>query len=328
MNIKNVTNYVVRNDTVNAFVSEISKIPVLTAQEERDLFAVHESYVKDSEKCTAAINELLNPENKCDDVAARDREILGYRRRIECNEEKAIELRNEIISRNLRFVYAVAKRYDNNDKLADLINTGMLGMYEAFEKYDWHSGNRFSTLAVWFIRRSINAYLEKEDRVVRQKNGARIVPKVKRIENDFFLRNGRKPTPSEVVDILKNDFGIDAEEVDVCGIKVDKIESYIGDDDDFTFEDSQAFNERTSTDNGFEEKSDMEYNRYVITEALKTLTDREKTIVSMAYGYGYPREYKDKEIGAALGLTSERIRQLRHGAVKKLRSAYLAASER
>jgi DNA-directed RNA polymerase sigma subunit (sigma70/sigma32) len=60
---------------------------------------------------------------------------------------------------------------------------------------------------------------------------------------------------------------------------------------------------------------------------MKVLTDREKTIVSMAYGYGYTREYKDKEIGAALGLTSERIRQLRHGAVKKLRSAYLAASE-
>ena len=67
----------------------------------------------------------------------------------------------------------------------------------------------------------------------------------------------------------------------------------------------------------------------LLNEAMKVLTDREKTIVSMAYGYGgYVREYKDKEIGAALGLTSERIRQLRHGAVKKLRSAYLAASER
>ena len=290
MNIKNVTNFVVRTDTINSFVNEISKYTVPTAQEERDLFVRYEDADDENEK---------------------------------------IEIRNEIISRNLGFVYAVAKRYAHDDLLPDLINTGMLGMYEAFEKYDWRSGNRFSTLAVWYIRRAINAYLNKENMVVRQKNGARIVPKVKKIENDFYLRNGRWPTSNEVVDILKNEFGIEADSVDIYGTRVDRIESYIGDEEDNTFEKSPAFNERTATDNGFDENSETDATRYALNEAMKVLTDREKTIVSMAYGYGgYVREYKDKEIGAALGLTSERIRQLRHGAVKKLRSAYLAASER
>lgn len=286
MNIKNITNYVVRTDTINAFISEISKMPVMTGQEERDLFAKYEH---------------------------------------ETDEDKKIAIRNEIISRNLRFVYAVAKRYDYNDILPDLINTGMIGMYEAFQDYDWHSGNRFSTLAVWYIRRAINAYLNKENNIVRQKNGPRIIPKVKRIENDFFLINGRKPSTDEIVDILKKDFGIDADPVDVCGTRVDKIESCIGDDDDNTFDKSPAFNERTSTDNAFDETIEDDHNKFVVNEAMSVLNDREKKIVSMAFGYGYPREYKDKEIGEAIGLTSERVRQLRHGAVKKMRSAALAA---
>ena len=289
MDVTNLTNFVVRNETLSAFVSEINKLQVPTAQEEKDLFVKYENAATEQEKTN---------------------------------------VRNEIISRNLRFVYAVAKRYYYNDILPDLINTGMLGMYEAFDRYDWRSGNRFTTLAVWYIRRSINAYLNKENLTIRQKNGPRIIPKVSRIENDFFLKNGRKPTSLEVIEILKNEFGIDADEVDVNGIKVDKLESYIGEEDDNTFEKSPAFNERTSTDNEYESTMDTEYNRYVINEALKVLTDREKTIISMAYGYGgYPREFKDKEIAASLGLTSERVRQLRHGAVKKMRSAYLAASE-
>ena len=68
--------------------------------------------------------------------------------------------------------------------------------------------------------------------------------------------------------------------------------------------------------------------KYALNAALAALTDREKEIVCLAYGYGYDREYKDKEIVDKLGLTSERVRQLRHAAVTKMRSAYLAAEER
>ena len=260
-------------------------------------------------------------------TAQEERDLFAKYEATEDEEEKT-SIRNEIICRNLRFVYAVAKRYDYNELLPDLINTGMIGMYEAFEKYDWRSGNRFSTLAVWYIRRAINAYLNKENMVVRQKNGPRIIPKVKKIENDYFLRNGRWPTSTEVVDILKKEFNIDADDVDIYGTRVDKIDSYIGDEEDNTFEKSPVFNEKTATDNDYDVDIDTAATRYALTEAMKSLTERERTIVSMAYGYGYNREYKDKEIGAKLGLTSERIRQLRHGAIKKLRSAYLATSER
>lgn len=290
MNITNITNFVVRNDTINAFVAEINKTTVPTAQEERDLFAQYESAKTEDEK---------------------------------------IKIRNEVIFRNLRFAYAVAKRYSTDGTLPDLINTGIIGMIEAFEKYDWRSGNRFTTLAVWYIRRAINGYLNKENLLVRPKNGPRIIPKVKKIENDFYLNNGRKPTATEVCEILKKDFGIEVkDELDIYGTRVDKIEQHLGDDDDNTFEKSSVFNEKTAVDNEYDAESDADATRYALNEALKVLNDREKTIVCMAYGYGYNREYKDKEIADELGLTSERVRQLRHGAVKKMRSAYLAAEER
>ena len=155
--------------------------------------------------------------------------------------------------------------------------------------------------------------------MVRPKGSVRIAPKVKKIENEFFLKNGRKPYPIEVVDILRRDYNIEADELDVAGIRVDKIDSYLGEDDDNTFERSPVFTEKTAVDNEYNDEIETEASNYLISEAMKELTDREKTIIRMAFGYGYPREYKDKEIGEKLGLTSERVRQLRHGALKKMR---------
>ena len=289
MDVTNVTNFVVRNDTVNAFISEINKSAVPTEQEERDLFAKYEDAATEEEKTA---------------------------------------IRNEIISRNLRFVYAVAKRYSTGDILPDLINVGMIGMYEAFEKYDWHSGNRFTTLAVWYIRRDINAYLTKDNLMVRPKNNVRIAPKVKKIENDFFLKNGRKPYPIEVMDALHREYGIDVkDEADIYGARVDRIDSHLGDDEDFTLEKSPVFNEKTAIDNEFDERSETDSAAYAVDVMMGSLNEREKTIISMAYGYGYPREYKDKEIGDAIGLTSERVRQIRHAAIKKMRAAYTANAD-
>ena len=289
MDVTNVTNFVVRNETVNAFINEINKTTVPTEQEERDLFVKYEDAKTEEEKTA---------------------------------------VRNEIISRNLRFVYAVAKRYSTGDLLPDLINVGMIGMYEAFEKYDWRSGNRFTTLAVWYIRRNINAYLNKDNLIVRSKKNNRIAPKVKKIENEFFLKNGRSPYPVEVMDILHREYGIEVEdESDICGARVDRLDSHVGDDDDFTFEKSPAFNERTAIDNEFDDKAESDSAAYAVKVMMGSLSEREKTIVSMAYGYGYPREYKDKEIGDAIGLTSERVRQIRHAAITKMRAAYAANAD-
>ncbi len=317
MDIKNITSFIIRTDTLGAYINAISKIKPITAQEERDLFARYEQLSENERLCKDILSSFKD-----------GKDLDYYKDELAKTQREMVDVRNEIISRNLRFNFAVAKRYSTDDNLPDLINEGMIGMQEAFESYDWRTGNRFCSFAVWHIRRAINAYFTTKSPIIRHK-GNRIIPKVKRIENDFYLKNGRKPSTVEIMDILEKDFGIkvdsESEMYDSC---IDRIESYIGDDEDLTMENSPAFTERTSVNNGYEDEIEMSSTRHALDEALKSLTDRERTVVCMAYGYdGYLREYKDKEIGQALGLSSERIRQIRHAAIKKMRSAYVAAVE-
>lgn len=292
MNVKTMTSYVVRNDTLDQYLKEISKYKILTAQEERDLFVKLEEAETEEEKTT---------------------------------------IRNEIINSNLRLNFAIAKRYSTGDILPDLINVGVIGMYQAFEEgnFDWRRGTRWTTLAQYYIRRAILAYLGKENILVRPKNGMRLGPKVRKIENDFLLKNGRRPYPIEVIDILRRDYGIDVkDEIDVYGQRFDSIDDYIGDEDDNTFEKSGYFNEKTSVENEYERTAEKDAATETVKEMMKVLTERERNIISMAFGYGYTREYKDKEIGAAIGLTSERVRQIKKEAIKKMRAAAVAAENK
>ena len=205
----------------------------------------------------------------------------------------------------------------------DLVNVGTIGMYEAFEKYDYKEGVRFCSFAVWYIRRAINAYLVKENLTVRSVNNTRVIPKVKKIENDFYLKNGRKPSGVEVMDMLLEKYGIEvAAESDIYGVKVESIDASLGEDEDNTFEKCSDFNSATASKNAFEEEIENESLSADTKRALSVLNEREKTIVCMSAGYGYTKEYKDKEIAEVLGLTSERVRQLRHSAIKKFAAAY------
>ena len=310
MNITNTSNYVVRNDLTQAYLRDIKKYPLMTKQEEMDLFTKYE----DSVERLKSVQSMENGPQKAS-IIAREEKIQN-------------DLRNEIIMRNQRFNFAVAKRYDNNEILMDLVNVGTIGMYEAFEKFDYREGIRFCSFAVWFIRRAINAFLVKENLTVRATNNTRYMPKVRKIENEFFLKNGRKPSGTEVMDILLEKYGVEvAAESDIYGVKVESIDASLGDEDDFTYEKCSEFAVATASENGFEEEVENESLSAATKRALSILNDREKTILCMSAGYGYAKEYKDKEIAEVLGLTSERVRQLRHSATKKFAAAYKAVAK-
>jgi RNA polymerase primary sigma factor len=309
MNISNPTNsFVVRTDSVKRYLSDINKVKVMTAQEEKDLFA---KYFDSKARVESVKNSSLPESTKMS--------IINNEERIQT------EIRNEIILRNQRFNFAIAKRYDNNAIIMDLVSVGTIGMYEAFEKYDPSEGVRFCSLANWYIRRAINAYLVKENLTVRTTNNTRVMPKVKKIENEFFLLNGRKPSGPEVMDILLEKYGIEvAAESDIYGARVESIDATFNEEDDNTFEKCADFVNATASVNGFEESMEGESLSEAMSNALKALNERERTIISMSCGYGYNKEYKDKEIAEALGLTSERVRQIRHVAKTKLAKAYIA----
>ena len=118
-----------------------------------------------------------------------------------------------------------------------------------------------------------------------------------------------------------------AAESDVYGVRVESIDASFGEDEDFTYEKCSEFAVVTASENSFEEDVENESLSLATRRALSGLNDREKTILCMSAGYGYAKEYKDKEIAEVLGLTSERVRQLRHSATKKFAAAYKAVAK-
>jgi RNA polymerase sigma factor (sigma-70 family) len=310
MNIKAYENSItIRTDAVKRFLSDIQKTKVITSAEEKSLFSKYEDSV-----------------NRVNEVKASNMPAATAANIIAKEEKLQDEIRNEIILRNQRFNFAVAKRFNNGDILMDLVNVGTIGMYEAFQKYDYKEGVRFCSFAVWYIRRAINAYLVKENLSVRTTNNTRIMPKVKKIENDFFLKNGRKPSGVEVMDILMDKYGIEvAVESDIYGTRMESIDAYFGDETDNTFDKSEEYNNATASYNDYENEVENESLSLSMRRAMKVLSERERTIICMANGIGYNKDYKDKEIGEELGLTSERVRQLRNSAQTKLAAALSVA---
>ena len=311
MNVTNSTNFVIRTDLTNAYFKDIRNAKVMTKEEEIELFKKFEESVERLEAVKASREDFDTSE---------------YINIVERETKLQTEIRNEIILRNQRFNFAVAKRYDGGDILMDLVNVGTIGMYEAFEKFDYKEGNRFCSFAVWYIRRAINAYLSKDNLTVRTTNNTRYLPKVKKIENEFFLMNGRKPTGSEITDILFEKYGIeDADSSDFYSARFESIDASYGDDEDFTYEKCSEYAVATASKNTYENTIENESLSESIRKALSVLSERERTIICMSAGYGYDKEYKDQEIGAIIGLTSERVRQLRNSATKKFASVYKTA---
>jgi RNA polymerase primary sigma factor len=291
MNIKNITKFIVRTDTIDSFLNDIKGIEPMTDIEEKDAFRRYKE--------------------------------------AKTNEDK-IAIRNEIIMSNIRFVYAVAKRYDANEKedskVLEYVNIGVIGMIEAFDNYDTESGNRFCTFSVWYIRRAIYGYINGEDMFIVPTNHTRISPKVKRIEEEFMRKNGgRKPTVEDIEEALLKKYKIKvSDKNDLYGVSLDYIEtSANSSDEDYTFEDTSDFNDFASTENLYEETIYNEGLSHDMNLALKSLSEREKKIINMAYGIGYYKEYTDKEIADTLDLTYERVRQIRHKAIEKLKEQYV-----
>lgn len=312
MNITNkAASFIVRTETVKNYLSAINKAKLMTAQEEKEMFAKFEE------------SKIRLEEIKNSDMPYVEKQMA-----IKEESDLQTKICNEIILRNQRFNFAVAKRYDNNEILMDLVNVGTIGMYEAFEKFDYKEGVRFCTFASWFIRRAINSYLQRENISVRTANNTKILPKVKKIENEFILNNGRYPTSTEVIEILFEKYQIEvSNEAEIYGVQVESIDDVLSDDEENTVEKTTEYNNATASYNDYENDINSESYSRQIQKAMMSLSEKEKTIICMSTGYGYSKEYKDKEIAEIIGLTSERVRQLRHSAKQKFAAAYNAVAK-
>ena len=235
------------------------------------------------------------------------------------------QARAKLIAANQRFVYAVAKRYGNDDNVLDLISEGNIGLMTALDTFDPTKGNRFLSYAIWYIRREINSYLNNDNLLIRKTNNTKTVYKLSKIKEKFYAENNRYPDVDEIAAILETEYDMRVKDkADLLDITTTSINTCFDDEDARAFENTPYFTEKTAVDNEIVAEMQQEHSSIVSGTLMSMLSEREQTIVKMAFGIGYNKEYTNAEIGEEIGMSSERVRQIKHAAIEKMRQFAVA----
>jgi RNA polymerase primary sigma factor len=285
-------------DLVRAYLKEIGKTPLLTAEEEvllsqrieAGLFASHKLQQK-------GLSAPLR----------RDLEWLVK------DGEKA---KKHLLEANLRLVVSIAKRYLGRGMLfLDLIQEGNLGLIRAVEKFDYTKGFKFSTYATWWIRQAITRAMADQARTIRiPVHMVEQINKLNRLQREMLMTLGREATPEEL-----------ASELDLTVEKVQEIQGYAREPISLQ---AVVGDEQDSSLGDFIEDADAPVAVDIVSfslmqeqlyDVLTTLTEREAAVVKMRFGLADGQPKTLDQIGHEFGLTRERIRQIETKTLSKLR---------
>ena len=226
--------------------------------------------------------------------------------------------KEKLVTANLRFVVSVAKQYQHQGlSLTDLIDEGNIGLVKAAEKFDETRGFKFISYAVWWIRQSILQAIAEQSRIVRLPlNQVGSLNKINREINKFEQEFQRKPSLAELSSATK----IEEEKIDQS-LMADShhvsIDAPFQEGEDNSMVDVMAGGEDSRTDKQVDHESLALELESVLRKVLK---DREITIIRECFGIGC-HEKGLEEIGDQLGLTRERVRQIREKSIAKLRDS-------
>ena len=223
--------------------------------------------------------------------------------------------KERLVTANLRFVVSVAKQYQHQGlTLTDLIDEGNIGLVKAAEKFDETRGFKFISYAVWWIRQSILQAIAEQSRIVRlplKQSGA--LSKINQEINRFEQIHQRRPSVTELAELTQ----IDEAKIEQTA-KADShhmsIDAPFGEDDDNSMADLLSSGDDSRTDKQVDYESLTNDLESVLRSVLK---DRELKIVRECFGIGC-QERGLEEIGAEMGLTRERVRQIREKSITKL----------
>jgi RNA polymerase primary sigma factor len=286
-------------DSVHTYLKSIGRTSLLTAEQEVDL--------------AKRIEAGLFAEHKLDtgpDLTA------DLRRELELVAEDGRRAKSHMLEANLRLVVSVAKKYsDRGLSLLDVVQEGNLGLIRAVEKFDYTKGYKFSTYAMWWIRQAIQRGFADSARTIRLPvHVLEMLSKLSRVERDMHQRLGREPTPEELaVELDRTPDQI--EELLRTSRQPISLDSTIGEDGETSIGDLIEDVDAPEAS----ELVDRQLMAEQLRSALDALTPREATIMAMRFGLYDGNPHTLDEIGRALGLTRERIRQLEKQSLSKLR---------
>lgn len=259
-------------DAIKIYMNSISKIPLLTPEEEKELGKL---------------------------ILEGDKNAL-----------------NKMVESNLRLTVSVAHKYQNNGvSFLDLIQEGNLGLMHAAEKFDYRKGYKFSTYATTWIKQYVQRAVAVHGRTIRVPVHVYEQTKtIQRAARSLSQDLKREPTIAEIAQVVD----LSEEKIEECLFHSKNIYSLdkplTNDTDDILLD--TVSNEFAVSG---EEVVRGEATRQSVIEILNSLDEREKNIIIMRYGFDNGQAKTLEEIGAIIGLTRERVRQLEKLALRKLR---------
>ncbi|MBN2213165.1 MAG: sigma-70 family RNA polymerase sigma factor [Bacteroidales bacterium] len=259
-----------------------------------------------------SVNRYFLEISKFDLISAEHEAELAAR--IRNGDMQALE---KLVKANLRFVVSVAKQYMNKGlSFPDLINEGNLGLVKAAHKFDETRGFKFISYAVWWIRQSIMQALAEQVRIVRLPlNKVAYINKIARAFPKLEQEFQREPTDEE----LAREVNITEKEASFNNIiKLNQISldaPLVNSEDEYNLYDILKSGDMPAPDDELLSES----LKYEINRALSKLTKREADIIRMSYGLDNQPILTLSEISCEVGISSERVRQIRKTGIEKLK---------
>ena len=286
------------DDTIGLYLKEVSRVPLLTAEEEVELAQRIES------------GRMAREELARGNVSAR--------RRIELRHliEDGWAAREHLITANSRLVISVAKKYMGRGvPFLDLIQEGNIGLIRATKKFEYRRGHKFSTYATWWIRQAVTRAIADQGRTIRVPvHMGDQINKLLRIQHQLTQRLGRKPTVDELAETLEvppkkveNMIQVARRPLSLELPTDDEEDSMLG---DFIEDDDAPPPDDTATYNLLKEH---------LVSVLDSLPPREVRILQLRYGLLDGQSYTLEEVGRKMGVTRERVRQIEAQALSRLR---------
>ncbi|MCX7986564.1 MAG: RNA polymerase sigma factor RpoD/SigA [Bacteroidales bacterium] len=262
---------------------------------------------------TPSLDKYLHEIGRLEMISAEEEVELA--RRIRNGDSKALE---RLVNANLRFVVSVAKQYQNQGlSLPDLINEGNLGLIKAAQRFDETRGFKFISYAVWWIRQSILQALAEQSRIVRLPlNKIGSISRISKVFAELEQKFEREPTVLEIAQALEL-APADVHEALRTANRAISMDAPVGSEEETNLYDIIGNTDSPSPDNDLI----LDSLRKEIERVLSTLSAREAKIIQLYYGLNDRQPLSLDEIGVEVGLTRERVRQIKEKAIKRLKNS-------